>query len=352
MQPLLKLEHVECRYAGQPVVHDLSLEVTRGDFVCLLGPSGCGKTTVLRALAGLEPIHGGEIVLDGRSLSRPGFTLSPEKRRIGMVFQDYALFPHMDVAENVGFGLRRTPLRQRKAMVEGLLETVGLGGFAHRYAHELSGGQQQRVALARALATAPDLILLDEPFSNLDVDMRERLSLEVRRILKSRGITAILVTHDQHEAFAISDRIGVMHQGRLLQWDTAYQLYHEPATEFVADFIGQGVFLKGTLLAPDTVETEIGIIRGDRHYEWPRGTPLRVLLRPDDIVPDDERGDLSGEVLHRAFKGAEIMYTLRLSTGSRVLSMFPSHHDHQVGDRVQVRLAADHLVVFPRHAEN
>lgn len=351
MQPLLELKHVECRYAGQPVVHDLSLSVNQGDLVCLLGPSGCGKTTVLRALAGLEPIHRGEILLGGRSLSRPGFVLSPEKRRIGMVFQDYALFPHMTVAENVGFGLRRTPARQRTAIVEGLLDTVGLSGFAQRYPHELSGGQQQRVALARALATAPDLILLDEPFSNLDVDMRERLSLEVRRILKGRGITAILVTHDQHEAFAISDRVGVMHQGRLLQWDTAYQLYHEPATEFVADFIGQGVFLKGTLLAPDTVETEIGIIRGDRRYTWPRGTPLRVLLRPDDIVPD-EHGDLTGEVMHRAFKGAEIMYTLRLSTGSRVLSMFPSHHDHQVGDRVCVRLAADHLVAFPRHAEN
>jgi iron(III) transport system ATP-binding protein len=215
----------------------------------------------------------------------------------------------------------------------------------HRFPHELSGGQQQRVALARALAPRPDLVLLDEPFSNLDVEMRERLSLEVREIFKTLGVTAVLVTHDQHEAFAIGDQIGVMHQGQLMQWDTAYNLYHDPANPFVADFIGSGVFLNGRLLAHDAVETELGIIKGDRAYDWPIGSPVRLLLRPDDIVPADD-SDLEGEVVNKAFKGAEIMYTLRLPSGNTVLAMFPSHHNHQIGERVRMRVAADHMVAF------
>ena len=203
-----------------------------------------------------------------------------------MVFQDYALFPHLDVAGNVGFGLRDASAAGKQRIIEETLDLVGLSGLAHRYPHELSGGQQQRVALARALAPNPDLILLDEPFSNLDVELRERLSGEVRAILKRRGTTAVLVTHDQHEAFALGDMVGVMRDGRLLQWDTPYNLYHEPNCRFVADFIGHGVFLPGTLLAPDTVETEIGVHQGNRAYDWGKGAPIEVLLRPDDIVPD------------------------------------------------------------------
>jgi iron(III) transport system ATP-binding protein len=195
------------------------------------------------------------------------------------------------------------------------------------------------------LAPEPDLVLLDEPFSNLDVEMRERLSLEVRGIFKNLGVTGVLVTHDQHEAFAIGDQIGVMHEGKLMQWDTAYNLYHEPGNPFVADFIGQGVFLSGKLVAPDAVETELGVIKGDRAYDWQIGSRVRLLLRPDDIVPSDE-SPLEGEVVNKAFKGAEMMYTLRLPSGNTVLAMFPSHHDHQVGDHVRMRLAADHMVAF------
>jgi iron(III) transport system ATP-binding protein len=217
--------------------------------------------------------------------------------------------------------------------------------MGNRYPHELSGGQQQRVALARALAPEPEIILLDEPFSNLDVELRERLSHEVRDILKSQGITGIIVTHDQHEAFAIADQIGVMHQGRILQWDTPYNLYHEPADRFVADFIGQGNFLKGTVLSPDSLETEIGIIRGEGPFIWPQGTHVDVLIRPDDVVPD-ERGKLIAEVTHKAFKGAEILYTLRLPTGGIVLSLFPSHNNFEIGERVGIRIEADHVVAF------
>ena len=345
MSALLKLDKIECRYHEQVAVRDFSMHVNVGELVCLLGPSGCGKTTALRAVAGFEPVVQGEITLSGHSISRPGYTLAPELRQMGMVFQEYALFPHLSVTDNICFGLRGLTRKARDNMARRMLEVVGLEGLGGRYPHELSGGQQQRVALARALAPQPALILLDEPFSNLDVDLRERLSQEVRAILKGQGSTAILVTHDQHEAFAWGDQIGVMDEGRVLQWDTPYNLYHEPSNRFVADFIGQGVLMRGTLLTPDTVQTEVGAIQGNRAYPWPPGTSVEVLLRPDDIVHDDD-SVLRAEVLHKAFKGAEIMYTLRLPTGSKVLSLFPSHHNHAIGEQVGIRYVVDHMVAF------
>jgi len=343
---ILALHNIECRYDGRLAVDDLSMHVSQGSVVCLLGPSGCGKTTVLRAIAGFHPLSTGDIWINGTAVSLPGFTLPPEKRRLGMVFQDHALFPHLDVAGNVGFGLRGMTDAQKGKFVGELLEIVGLSGMGGRYPHELSGGQQQRVALARALAPNPDLILLDEPFSNLDIELRERLSGEVREILKQRGTTGVLVTHDQHEAFALGDAVGVMHEGRLLQWDTPYNLYHEPNTRFVADFIGQGVFLRGTLLTPDTIETEIGVHKGNRAYEWGKGAQIELLLRPDDIVPDPE-GPLKAKVTQKAFRGAEILYTLQLPSGGRLLALFPSHADHAIGEPVSFRVQADHLVAFP-----
>ncbi len=252
----------------------------------------------------------------------------------------------MTVQENICFGLRDYTATDRRNITHRMLKTVDLVGLEDRYIHELSGGQQQRVALARALAHQPGIVLMDEPFSNLDVEMREHLSQEVRQILKDEGTTGIMVTHDQMEAFAVGDQIGVMNEGQLLQRDTAYNLYHSPNNLFVADFIGQGVFLTGTLLAPDVVETEVGIIKGDRAYDWGRGTQVRLLLRPDDILPDPE-GELFAKVTQKAFKGAEILYSLQLPTGSQVLSLFPSHHNHEIGDRVRIRIAPDHMVAFP-----
>ncbi|MCP5419988.1 MAG: ABC transporter ATP-binding protein [Gammaproteobacteria bacterium] len=346
---LLELDHVECRYAERRVVQALSFRIRKGGLVCLLGPSGCGKTTVLRAIAGFMPINAGVIRLRGVLVSAPGSAIPPERRGLGMVFQDYALFPHLNVIDNVTFGLRGRTSSARRQRGMALLDLVGLSEQSRRYPHELSGGQQQRVALARALAPQPDLILLDEPFSSLDVDLRERLAYEVHDILKSQGITGILVTHDQHEAFAMAEQVGVMQDGRLLQWDTPYNLYHEPANRFVADFIGQGRFLDATLLTPDTLGTELGEIHGDRALLWPRGTHLEILLRPDDVIPDPQ-GNLQAEVVKKAFKGAETLYTLRLGNSIELLSLFPSHLDHHPGERVGVRIDATHMVAFPKSA--
>jgi iron(III) transport system ATP-binding protein len=345
MEFLLELDTIDCCYQDQKVVRGLSMRVRKGSLACLLGPSGCGKTTTLRAIAGFEPVARGEIRLRGEIVSAPGITLAPERRRVGMVFQDYALFPHLSVIDNIIFGVHNRSFAKRRQMGAEMLELVGLAGYAERYPHELSGGQQQRVALARALAPRPNLILLDEPFSSLDVDLRQRLAYEVYDILKSQGITGILVTHDQQEAFAMGEYVGVMQDGQLFQWDTPYNLYHEPANRFVANFIGQGRFLHATLLSPDTLETGAGVIRGNRAFLWPPGTRLDVLLRPDDIVPDAQ-GALCGIVIKKAFKGAETLYTLRLDNGIELLSLFPSHLDHRVGDRVGIRIEAEHLVAF------
>ena len=244
----VQLEQVVVRYpaaaAARAAVDTLSLAIGAGQIGVLIGPSGCGKTTVLRAVAGLEPLAAGRIAVGGEVMSdaASGRHVAPEARRVGMVFQDYALFPHLSVAANVAFGLRGIKRAEVDARVHELLDLVGLAHTAHRAPHQLSGGQQQRIALARALAPRPQLLLLDEPFSSLDIDLRERLAQDVRAILKATGITALFVTHDQQEAFALGDRIGVMHAGRLEQWDDAYTLYHRPATRFVAGFIGHGVF--------------------------------------------------------------------------------------------------------------
>ena len=345
MTTLLEIIEIECRYQKSTVVQNLSLHVKHNSLVSLLGPSGCGKTTALRAIAGLEPIYHGQIKLRDEVVSRPGFTRPPEKRQLAMVFQDYALFPHMDVTANVSFGVRNVSKKIQQKMADEMLEIVGLSNMGQRYPHELSGGQQQRVALARALITKPDLILLDEPFSNLDIDLRERLSLDVKDILKERGVSGILVTHDQNEAFAICDQIGVMNKGKIEQWDTPFNLYHDPVNRFVADFIGQGVFLTGTFTSPDTVETEIGTIKGDRAYKFPKGTNVDLLVRPDDIIPDQE-GDLKAEVVLKAFKGAEILYTLKLSSGNKIYSLVPSHQNFEIGEHIGIKPVLEHLVTF------
>jgi iron(III) transport system ATP-binding protein len=347
MDYILEIDRLECRYDDEIVIRDLSLRVRENTIACLLGPSGCGKTTVLKAVAGFIPVTGGEIRLRGKTVSRPGMSLPPEKRRVGMVFQDYALFPHMPVIDNVTFGLRGYSRNKRRDTARRMLQTVGLAGYDQRYPHELSGGQQQRVALARALAPRPDCILLDEPLSSLDVELRERLGTEVRDILKDQGISALMVTHDQSEAFAMGDQVGVMRDGHILQWDTPYTIYHEPADRFVADFIGQGRLLRGRLHEKDAIETDAGMIRGNRAFVWPLGSEVDVLLRPDDVVPDPDSA-LRGTVTHKAFKGAEIMYRVRLGNGCELLSLFPSHLNYQVGDQVGVRIEAEHVVAFPR----
>ena len=352
----LSLSQLSVHYPGQPqpAVDAATLGLRAGDIGVLIGPSGCGKTTLLRAVAGLERASSGRITLGGEVVSDTTHHLPAEQRRIGMVFQDYALFPHLDVGRNVAFGIHQLPRGQRDARVAEVLRLVGLDGLQARYPHELSGGQQQRVALARALAPSPRLLLLDEPFSNLDVDLRERLAHEVRAILKAAGATALFVTHDQLEAFAIGDVIGVMHQGHLHQWDDAYALYHRPATRFVAEFIGHGVFAPAQIQQqPDgevVVQTPMGALADVAECPLPGAYEdglCDVLLRADDIVHDDA-APVKAQIVRKAFRGSEFLYTLRLASGETVMTHVPSHHDHAVGEWIGIRPAVDHVVTFAR----
>jgi iron(III) transport system ATP-binding protein len=344
--PLLELSHVGKRFgADRPAaVDDLTFSLQAGRILALLGPSGCGKTTTLRLIAGFEVPETGEIAIGGRIVARAGDAgVPPEERNVGVVFQDYALFPHLSVAANVAFGVSRLPRPERRARVARMLDLVGLGDLGGRYPHELSGGQQQRVATARALAPAPALLLLDEPFSNLDTDLRAQMRDEVQKVLRTTGTTAIFVTHDQEEAFTIADEVGVLNRGRLEQLATPQAIYHHPATPFVAEFVGAADFLPGLVTAQGIV-TEIGVF--DNVEDREPGAKVRVMIRPDDVsfVPDP-----AGEAVlaQRYFRGSENLYCLGLASGHRVHSSQPSSAAFATGLRVRPEANVLHVVTFP-----
>lgn len=345
---LLQLENISVAYGDQTVVEGINFELQEGQISCLLGPSGCGKTTLLRTIAGFESPSHGKISIRDHIVSQPERVLVPEKRNIGMVFQDFALFPHLNIEANIRFGLnKKMSDKQQQDRCNELLKLIGLAGINKKYPHQLSGGQQQRVALARALAPEPDILLLDEPFSSLDVELRAQLAREVRDILKQQNTTAILVTHDQNEAFAMADTVGLIHQGKLVQWDKPYNLYHQPATRFVANFIGQGVFLPGEYIGNQQVNTDLGVIQGNVPSQCKVGCKLDLLLRPDDIIHDDE-SEIQLEITERLFRGSDFLYTLKLPRGRTILCIASSHHDHALHEKIGIKLDVDHLVMFPQ----
>ena len=342
---ILELRHVSCAYeTGRPAVQEISFAAREGEILCLLGPSGCGKTTILRAIAGFEPVRSGQIFLSGQLVSSPDVMTPTENRRVGMVFQEYALFPHLRVQGNIAFGLRHLARSERASRVQEMLRLTGLEGFERRYPHELSGGQQQRVALARALVQNPVVLLLDEPFSNLDPDMAGRMRQELHDLLRRTKTTTVLVTHDHDEAFAMADRIAVLNQGRLEQFDTPEMMYHMPATPFVADFVGQADFIPGTV-TQGMVHTELGEFPDT--IECTDGTNVVVMIRPDDIHLVPTEGARS-RVLSRQFHGSENLYTVSLPSGQIVHSSQGSTSVYQAGTTVEIRVLATHTVLFRR----
>ena len=345
MTALLEVNNISCQYDRHAAVVNTSFQLEQGMLASLLGPSGCGKTTTLRAIAGFQKLDSGSIYLNGNCISDVRGNLPPEKRNLSMVFQEHALFPHFNVEKNVAAGLHFMDAETREKTTHAMLERIGIMDLKQRYPHELSGGQQQRVALARALAPSPRLLLMDEPFSSLDLDLREKLRQEVRGLLKDIGATCLLVTHDQQDAFTFGERVGVMNNGTIEQWDTAYQMYHEPATRFVANFIGEGVFLDGVVSNNNNIETELALLHGFDDRRHPTGTAVKVLIRPDDIIHDDD-SPRAAKIKKRAFRGENYLYTLVLPSGAEILSLVPSHHNHAVGEDLGIKLAIDHLVVF------
>jgi iron(III) transport system ATP-binding protein len=354
-EAVLELDGVSKRYGAESVIEDLSLDVREGEILTLLGPSGCGKTTTLRLIAGLERLDAGTIRLDGSVVSGPDGFVAPEQRGVGVVFQEFALFPHMTARENVAFGLHEWDAAEREARVDYLLDLVGLEAQGDSRPDELSGGQQQRVALARSLAPEPDVLLLDEPFSNLDVDLRVQMREEVRKILKEAGVTAISVTHDQEEAMSISDRVAVVNDGQIEQVGRPEQVFQHPESRFVAGFLGHASFISGYVHG-DVVETELGDVPRDRihglapEYEH---TKIDILVRPDDVAVTRPEvacdGGSEGEIVARRYLGPTILYECELANGDSVQCMH--NHDETVplDEPTCVRLEADHeLAWFPR----
>ncbi|MBD0282080.1 MAG: ABC transporter ATP-binding protein [Thermoleophilaceae bacterium] len=329
----VRLRGVSKAFGLLQAVRDVSLDIDRGELMAVLGPSGCGKTTLLRTIAGFERPDAGCVVVSGEVVAGPGRFLPPERRRIGMVFQDYALFPHLTVAGNVAFGLANRPRGEREALTRRTLELVGLQHKTERHPHELSGGERQRVALARALAPEPALVLLDEPFSSLDATLRAGLRREVELILRDAEATALLVTHDQEEALSLADRLAVMREGRIVQVGAPEEVYVRPASRWAAQFVGEVNILAGVARGTG-VETELGIF--DLHA--PASGTVHVAVRPEQLELRADR-EANAEVIDREFRGHDVLYRLRHEAGRVVLVQLPSLELYEVGERVFVRPA-------------
>ena len=341
---LLSLEQVTKSYPAQPLpaVDHLSVELEKGEILALLGPSGCGKTTTLRLIAGFEQPEAGVVAIGGRVMADGQRFVPPEQRGVGVVFQEYTLFPHLTVAQNVVFGLRHLAAQERTQRLREMLEMVGLGAYTQRYPHELSGGQQQRVALARALAPRPSVLLLDEPFSNLDADLRTQMLHDVYAILRHLETTAVFVTHDHEEAFMVANRVGVLNGGRLEQLSSPEEIYHRPATRFVARFVGQANFLPGQV-GRTGIATDIGTFPNP--LDLPEGAAVEVMIRPHHLeLHPDATGN--GLVVSRRFRGADALVVVQLPSGATLYSYQSATLGFQARDRVTVGVKPCHSVVF------
>tara|TARA_B100001250_G_C19789588_1_gene785802 strand:- start:79 stop:1131 length:1053 start_codon:yes stop_codon:yes gene_type:complete len=330
------------------ILSNVNFDLKESEIGCILGPSGCGKTSLLRAIAGFENIISGTILVDGVCISNSLENTSVQDRKMGMVFQDYALFPNMNVKSNIAFGLNNKSKKEKDDRVNYLLDLVNLGQYKNKYPHELSGGEQQRVALVRALATSPEILLLDEPFSNIDADIKEELVSDVRDLLKELSITSIVVTHDQYEAFNIADKIVIMNNGKVEQVGNAYDIYHKPINKFVADFVGLGIFLPITQNKNGKLETPLGMLEEKKlKKDLMKFENLEMLLRPDDIIHNDE-SKTKAVVIEKQFRGAEFLYKLLYNDKYPLLCYAPSHHNHKIGESIGIEVDIEHYVIFEK----
>ncbi|MGA1863264.1 ABC transporter ATP-binding protein [Deferribacter thermophilus] len=333
---ILEVINVKKSFGSKLVLDKLTFGLNKGEVGCLIGPSGCGKTTALRCIAGLENIDFGEIKISGKTVSSNTLNIQPKDRKVGFVFQDYAIVPHMTVKENILFGAKKND----PGKIESICRMLEIHDIIDRYPYEISGGQQQRLAIARALYHDPELVLMDEPFSNLDVNLRAKVSSEVREIIKKYGATALIVTHSREEAFLLADKVGVMNNGKILQWATPYEIYHMPANKFVATFTGEATFLRCTQLNDNTYQTPFGVIKSDFNIKNPV-----LLIRPEDVLYQPD-APVKATIIGKEFKGPVISYKLKITTGDDLIATFPSHKNFNIGDTISISLELKHTIIL------
>ncbi len=345
-QNKLCLESVKIVLDGNTILSDVNLDISDGDIVSIMGSSASGKTSLIRSIAGYQSVDNGTIKIDGNIVDDSKLSIDVSKRNIGVIFQDLALFPHLTVRQNIIFGLHNHPKNyqeERSSILEAMLNITEI---KDRYPHQISGGQQQRVAIARAIAPKPTILLLDEPFSALDEELKDQLMLDIKNILKKEMTTAVLITHSTKEAFYMSDKIAFISNGVIPQFDTPYNIYHKPQSKEIANFFGITSFIKGIVCGPNHVQTVVGKLFGNTE-KFKLDQEVDVLIRPDDMIHDDESTE-SAKVINKVFSGSDFLYELQLKDKQTIYCYTPSHHNHSINENIGIRTDIDHLMLFAR----
>ena len=340
----LEIENISLNIDGNLIIDNLNLNIYEQEIISIIGPSASGKSSLLRIIAGFENINSGRVKINGVIVDDRSKVVEPQNRKVGIIFQDLALFPHLNCENNILFGIEKYTPTEKSKRLERLSTLLDISGILKSFPHEISGGQQQRVAIARALAPKPEILLLDEPFSALDEKLKETLMSDVKKLLKEEKITTIVITHNIKEAFEISDKIAFLDNKKIIQYDTAYNLYHKPLTEDIAIFCGIGSFIQGRVIDTNHVQTELGQFFGDAS-KFSIGSVVKVMVRPDDIIHDDNSTQ-SAKVIEKIFHGSDFLYKLELSDGERVYCYTPSHHNHSLNEVIGIKPVIDHLIIF------
>ena len=340
----LQIENVSLSIGGSSILENLNLNVPEHEILSIIGPSASGKSSLLRMIAGFENINSGKIKLNNSIVDDMVTKVEPQKRNIGIIFQDLALFPHLNCKDNILFGISKNCIDQKLNRLDRLASLLGISQILESFPHEISGGQQQRVAIARALAPKPEILLLDEPFSALDEELKDTLISDVKKLLKEEKITAIVITHNIKEAFQLSDKIAFLDNKKIMQCDTAYNLYHKPLTKEIAQFCGIGSFINGSVVDMNHVSTNLGNLFGNTSKFAP-GSKVIVMIRPDDIIHDDDSTQ-SAKVIEKIFHGSDFLYKLELTKDEIVFCYTSSHHNHAINEVIGIKPEIDHLIIF------
>ena len=348
MVKILKLSVNQISFSidGNRILDNLNFEVAEKDIVSIIGPSASGKSSLLRLIAGFDTIDSGKIAINNIVVDSNQKFIKPQNRNIGIIFQDLALFPHLNCEDNIAFGISKWSKNKKDVRLARLIDLLNITEISKKYPHEISGGQQQRVAIARALAPKPEVLLLDEPFSALDEELKEQLMLDVKDLLKEENITSIVITHNIKEAFQLSDKIAYLSEKKILQYDTPYNMYHKPATKEIANFCGIGSFLKGTIIDANHISTSLGVLFG-KTTPYVKGEIVHIMIRPDDIIHDDNSAS-SAKVIEKNFHGADFLYKLELKDGQNIFCYTPSHHNHSINEIIGIKTQIDHLMLFKK----